>query len=48
VDDYEKAFEERSPAMVYTNLIRVLDVSLAADPRIQSIVRRMAFQSSPS
>jgi serine/threonine-protein kinase len=48
VDNYEEAFEERSPAMVYMNLTPVLDVSIADDPRTQSIIRRMGFQSSPS
>jgi len=48
VDYYEKAFEERSPAMVYAYLYPSLDSVLEGDPRYESIVRRMGFPSSPS
>jgi hypothetical protein len=34
--------------MVYMNLVRVLDTSIADDARILSVIRRMGFQPPPS
>jgi TolB-like protein/Tfp pilus assembly protein PilF/predicted Ser/Thr protein kinase len=43
LDHLERAFEERSPAMVYMKLVPRLDPSLADDPRTRSLIRRMGF-----
>jgi serine/threonine-protein kinase len=40
---YEKAFEDRTPNMVYAGTGAVAAPNLAADPRYQAIVRRMNF-----
>jgi tetratricopeptide (TPR) repeat protein len=46
LDYYEKAFEERSPAMVYAGLVGRFDSAIGDDPRLQSIVRRMDFPTA--
>ena len=40
---YEKAFEDRTPNMVYAPIVPRLDPELAGNPRYEAIVRKMGF-----
>ena len=40
---YEKAFEDRTPNMVYASMARRINPELAGNPRYEAIVRRMGF-----
>jgi hypothetical protein len=42
----EKAYEDRTPAMVYTLLISRLDPSVADDPRMLAMIRRMGYPTT--
>ncbi len=48
LDWYEKAFEERSPAMVYAALVPEIDPTVADNPRLRAIIRRMGFPQTAS
>jgi len=39
----EKGFEDRSPSLIWSSQMFRLDPELAAHPRFQAIVERMAF-----
>jgi eukaryotic-like serine/threonine-protein kinase len=40
---YEKAYEDRTPNMAYAPIVPLISTRLAANPRYEAIVRRMAF-----
>jgi serine/threonine-protein kinase len=40
---YEKAYEDRTPNMAYASIVPLISPGLAANPRYEAIVRRMAF-----
>lgn len=42
----EKAYEDRTPAMVYTLLTSLLDPTVADDPRMRSLIRRMGYPTT--
>ena len=48
LDWYEKAFEERSPAMVYAALYPRIDPQVADNPRLLAIIERMGFPQTAS
>ena len=48
LDWYEKAFEERSPAMVYAALYPRIDPHLEDSAELRSIIQRMGFPQTAS
>ena len=45
---YEKAYEDRTPNMVYASIMPRIDPGLAGNPRYEAIVRRMGFPQPPA